>query len=152
MNTTKTRTLPGAALLLTLAAALLGLALILCPAAQAAAGDISEYEIDGFDYYVEWDDEWGEGKAFFHCEYCSQGFGREFTDGDHEGCVEDMIAEDILECGHCTECYMEYHCVDCHQCFESGDAESIPEPKLDLPSEESLKSFAEAIGESLSAD
>ena len=76
MNMTKTRTLPGAALLLTLAAALLGLALILCPAAQAAAGDISEYEIDGFDYYVEWGDEWGEGKAFFYCEYCTQGFGR----------------------------------------------------------------------------
>ena len=57
-----------------------------------ALGGISEYELDGFDYYVEWsEDEWGEGLAFFHCEYCSAGYEREFSDGDHEGCAADMI-------------------------------------------------------------
>ena len=43
------------------ATALFCLVLICGPAAQAAAGDISDYEIDGFDYYVEWGDEWDVG-------------------------------------------------------------------------------------------
>ena len=93
-----------------------------------ALGGISEYELDGFEYYVEWsEDEWGEGLAFFHCEYCSAGYGREFSDGDHEGCVADMISEDFpYDCDHCSQCADDYHCAGCGECFESGSAESCP--------------------------
>ncbi|MBR4201884.1 MAG: dockerin type I repeat-containing protein [Oscillospiraceae bacterium] len=92
-----------------------------------ALGGIYEYEYDGMEYYVEWDDsEYGVGVCFYHCEYCSQGFGREFDDGDHEGCIADMLGEDMLECGHCVECAGDYHCYHCGGCYEAGDVEECP--------------------------
>ena len=85
-----------------------------------ALGGISEYEFDGFEYFVEWDDEeWGEGVCFFHCPTCDQGFGREFSGGDHESCISDMTDEDFFDCGHCFNCLAEYHCAYCGGCFEN---------------------------------
>ena len=93
----------------------------------AYADGYSEYEIDGYTYYVEWGDEYGEGLAFLYCNYCSEGDGREFTDGEHEDAAAEILAEFFCaDCDHCANCWEEYHCAICKKCFETGDAESCP--------------------------
>lgn len=113
------KSLPGLALVFLLAAGLVFFA-----PAPALAGGSSEYEWDGHSYTVEWSDEWGDGTVIVTCEYCSADYTEEFSGGKDaaEQVAEDLIFTHFLFCGHCEDCFEDYHCQICVACFENGDA------------------------------
>ena len=92
------------------------------------AGIISDYSIDGLDYWVCWsEDEWNVGMVYMTCEYCAESAEMLTTDGDHENAAYELI--DFLfpyDCDHCKNCAGDYHCSNCGGCFESGEVEECP--------------------------
>ena len=84
---------------------------------HAHAGGWSEYDYDGYPYYVEWDDEWGKGTAYMECEYCDHVMECTFSDNEHDDAAQ-MIADALWpdDCNHCKECKDDYHCRLCGSC------------------------------------
>ena len=92
---------------------------------HAHAGGSSDYELDGKDYHVEWDDEHGVGTVYVQCEYCGHYAEESFSDGDHAQAAADTITYLFPhDCDHCKECAPDWHCGECGGCMESGE---VPE-------------------------
>ncbi|MBU5461665.1 hypothetical protein [Lachnoclostridium sp. MSJ-17] len=71
---------------------------------HAHAGGSSDYELDGKDYHVEWDDEHGVGTVYVQCEYCGHYAEESFSDGDHAQAAADTITYLFPhDCDHCKE-------------------------------------------------
>ena len=91
----------------------------LVPAFELTAHAYSEETFA--DYKVYWDGAYGHGWVEIECNFCGKDYRHDFSDGDHEGTYESMMAEmwdfPYEGCYHCWECGPYEHCEVCGRCM-----------------------------------
>ena len=88
------------------------------------AGGTYNYDINGIDMQVNYEDKWGVGEVLVACPTCGEFYSEDFEDNNAHDVAQDLIIENFFSCfDHCNNCADEYHCYVCQLCFENGAAE-----------------------------